>query len=58
MMTNTPRLLNKYLGILVRVPDDAGIKITSIEKIHHEEGIFLMPNIKIDMKRIVKAKSK
>lgn len=49
---------SRYLGMLVRVPDEAGTKTASIEKIQRLEEIFLLPKIKTSRKETVSRKSK
>ena len=58
IITKAPSELNKYLGMLDKVPVDAGTRITRIENIQSEEGIFLTPRMITVMKNIVRAKSK
>ena len=51
-------LAKRYLGILVNVPDEAGIKITNIENIQREDEIFLIPAINIAKNNKVNKRSK
>ena len=57
IIINVPILESKYLGILLNVPVEIGKRITSIEKIQRDDGIFLLPIINKVIKRVVKAKS-
>ena len=58
IIINVPSEASAYLGMLLRVPLDAGIKMASMENIHKEEGILRMPRINRPINATLIAKSK